>query len=189
MRSASTALGTLLSMFASAIGFSVLAADATLPAAPVAGIVAPNVRVISPLLVTAGQPDRASLLRLKAEGYAAVISLAPGNTPDAVADQAEILKSQGVEFVHIPIPWQKPEAKHLDAMAAAMQRLKGKKVLVHCQMNMRASAVTFLYRTIYEKADPAQAWGDVKALWTPTEQWAGFIDAQLGIHGIAFQAR
>jgi len=155
----------------------------------VAGIVAPNVRVISPLLVTAGQPDRSSLQRLKAEGYAAVISLAPGNTPDAVPDQAEILAAQGVEFVHIPIPWQAPEARHLDAMAAAMQRLKGKKVLVHCQMNMRASALTFLYRTIYEKEDPATAWGDVKSLWTPTNQWAEFIDAQLHAHGIPFEAR
>ncbi|MEO8314067.1 MAG: protein tyrosine phosphatase family protein [Pseudomonadota bacterium] len=168
-----------------------LAAGAQQPSAPttpVAGIVAPNVRVISPLLVTAGQPDRASLQRLKAEGYAAVISLAPGNTTDAIPDQAEILAAQGVEFVHIPIPWQTPEAKHLDAMAAAMQRLKGKKVLVHCQMNMRASAITFLYRTIYEKEDPAKAWGDVKALWTPTDQWAEFIKGQLRAHGIAFEA-
>jgi protein tyrosine phosphatase (PTP) superfamily phosphohydrolase (DUF442 family) len=155
----------------------------------VAGIVAPNVRVISPLLVTAGQPDLASLRRLKAEGYDAVISLSPGDSRDAVPDQAEILASQGVEFVHIPIPWQTPETKHLDAMAGAMQRLKGKKVLVHCQMNMRASALTFLYRTIYEKQDPVKAWGDVKPLWTPTNQWGTFIDAQLKAHGVSFEAR
>ncbi len=159
------------------------------PPAPIAGIVAPNVRVISPLLVTAGQPDRASLQRLKAEGYAAVISLAPGNTADAVPDQAQILAAQGVEFVHIPVPWQSPEAGHLDAMASAMQRLKGKKVLVHCQMNMRASAFTFLYRTIHEKEDPARAWSEVKALWTPTNQWAGFVETQLRKHGIAFEAK
>jgi protein tyrosine phosphatase (PTP) superfamily phosphohydrolase (DUF442 family) len=170
-------------------GSLVMAAESPVPSAPVAGIVAPNVRVISPLLVTAGQPDRASLQRLKAEGYAAVISLAPGNTRDAVPDQAEVLASQGVEFVHIPIPWQAPEAKHLEAMAAAMQRLKGQKVLVHCQMNMRASAVTFLYRAIYEKEDPAKAWGDVKPVWTPTDQWAEFIDSQLRAHAISFQAR
>jgi protein tyrosine phosphatase (PTP) superfamily phosphohydrolase (DUF442 family) len=177
----------LLVCFGSGAALAVLSAEP--PPSPVAGIVAPNVRVISPLLVTAGQPDRASLQRLKAEGYAAVISLAPGDTRDAVPDQAAILASQGVEFVHIPIPWQAPEAKHLDAMATAMQRLKGKKVLVHCQMNMRASALTFLYRTVHEKEDPARAWGDVKALWTPTNQWAGFIDAQLKAHGIAFEAR
>jgi protein tyrosine phosphatase (PTP) superfamily phosphohydrolase (DUF442 family) len=185
----SHALRALLAFLATIAILPAPAAESPAPATPVAGIVAPNVRVISPLLVTAGQPDRASLQRLRAEGYAAVISLAPGNTSDAVPEQAEILKAQGVEFVHIPIPWQAPEAKHLEAMADAMQRLKGKKVLVHCQMNMRASAVTFLYRAIHEKADPSLAWEDVRALWTPTDQWAGFIDAQLRTHGITFQAR
>ena len=159
------------------------------PRVPVAGIVAPNVVVVRPDLVTAGQPDRESLLRLKAEGYAAVISLAPGDTPDAVPDEGEILKRQGVEFVHVPIPWQSPEPKHLEAMAAAMQRLKGKKVLVHCQMNMRASALTFLYRAIHEKEDPATAWADVKKLWTPKDQWAQFIDTQLRAHQVAFEAK
>jgi hypothetical protein len=56
-------------------------------------------------------------------------------------------------------------------------------------MNMRASAVTFLYRAIHAKEDPATAWGDVKPLWTPTNQWAAFIDAQLRAHGIDFEAR
>jgi hypothetical protein len=62
-------------------------------------------------------------------------------------------------------------------------------VLVHCQMNMRASALTFLYRTIYAKEDPAKAWGDVKPLWTPTAQWADFISARLRARGIAFDAK
>jgi protein tyrosine phosphatase (PTP) superfamily phosphohydrolase (DUF442 family) len=155
----------------------------------VAGIVAPNVVVVSPNLVTAGQPTRESLLQLNAEGYAAVISLAPGNTADAVADEAAILKAQGIEFVHVPIPWQTPEASHLAATAAALQRFQGRKVLVHCQMNMRASAVTFLYRAIYAKEDPAAAWADVKKTWTPDGQWAKFVDDQLLANGIAFKAR
>ena len=158
------------------------------PPAAIAGIVAPNVVVISPTLVTAGQPTRESLQHLKAEGYDAVISLAPGNTADAVTDEAEILKAQGIEFVHVPIPWQAPEAKHLEATAAALSRLQGRKVLVHCQMNMRASAVTFLYRAVYAKEDPATAWADVKKVWTPKDQWAKYVDEQLRAGGIAFRA-
>lgn len=188
MLSTNRAIGTLLALLASA-SLAAAATEAPPAASPVAGIVAPNVRVISPLLVTAGQPDRASLQRLRAEGYVAVISFAPGDTADAVPDQAEILAAQGVEFVHIPIAWQGPEAKHLDAVVAAMQRLKGNKVLVHCQMNMRASALTFLYRTIHAKEDPAKAWVDVKLLWTPNNQWAEFINGQLRAHRIQFDAR
>lgn len=154
---------------------------------PIAGIVAPNVVAVSPTLVTAGQPSHESLLGLKAAGYAAVINLAPGNTPDAINDEAQILQSQGIEFVHVPIPWQSPEAEHLQATAAALTRLLGKKVLVHCQMNMRASAITFLYRTIYANETPAVAWIDLKRVWTPNEQWMKFIDEQLRAKGIVFK--
>lgn len=114
-------------LFAAVACLAAPAAQPPVVAAPVAGITAPNVRVISPLLVTAGQPDRASLQRLKAEGYAAVISFSPVDAPDAVPDEAALLAAQGVEFVSIPVPWQAPESRHLEAMAAAMQRLEGKK--------------------------------------------------------------
>lgn len=169
-------------------GVMMIAGQAAEAPKSIAGIIAPNTVVISPTLVTAGQPDRASLQRLKAEGYAAVISLAPGNTTDAVTDEGEILKAQGIEFIHVPIPWQTPEANHLEATAAALNRYKGRKVLVHCQMNMRASAVTFLYRVIHAKDDPAAAWADVKKVWTPKDQWAKFVDDQLRANSIAFKA-
>lgn len=169
-------------------GAMMIAGQAAEAPKPIAGIVAPNTVVISPTLVTAGQPNRESLQHLKAEGYAAVISLAPGNTADAVTDEAEILKAQGIELIHVPIPWQTPEASHLEATAAALNRYKGRKVLVHCQMNMRASAVTFLYRVIYAKDDPAAAWNDVKKVWTPNAQWAKFVDDSLRARGIPFKA-
>jgi protein tyrosine phosphatase (PTP) superfamily phosphohydrolase (DUF442 family) len=181
---------SVVAMIVSAV--TSLVAQAAQPPAPapmsLAGVVAPNIVVVSPTLVTAGQPTRESLQGLKAEGYTAVISLAPGDTPDAVKDEAEILKAQGIEYVHVPIPWQAPEAKHLEATAAALNRLKGQKVLLHCQMNMRASAVAFLYRTVYAKEDPTAAWADVKKLWTPKDQWAKFIDEQLQAGGVAFKA-
>ena len=158
------------------------------PPAPVAGIVAPNVVVISPTLVTAGQPTRASLQGLKAEGYDAVISLVPNDNPQAVPEEGEILRAQGVEFVYVPIPWTAPEPRHFTETAAALDRLKGKKVLVHCQMNMRVSAMTFLYRTINLKEDPATAWKDVKKLWTPNPVWSKFINDELRTHGVAFTA-
>ena len=136
----------------------------------------------------AGQPTRESLQGLKSHGYDAVIYLAPGDSADAVPDEAALLKAQGIEFVHVPIPWNAPETKHLTATADAMKRLQGKKVLVHCQLNMRASAVTFLYRTIHAKEDPATAWLDVKKLWTPRDQWATFVSNELAANNIPFKA-
>jgi len=53
---------------------------------------------------------------------------------------------------------------------------------------MRASAVTFLYRAVYAKEDPATAWADVKKVWTPKDQWAKYVDEQLRAGGIAYRA-
>jgi protein tyrosine phosphatase (PTP) superfamily phosphohydrolase (DUF442 family) len=160
------------------------ASPPTVPSVSVDGIFAPNVHVVSPKLTTAGQPDRASLEKLRANGYEAVIYLAMGDSKDAVADEATILKQQHIRYVHVPIPWQTPEAQHLTAMAKAMKSMRSKKVLVHCQLNMRASAMTFLYRTIYAKEDPSVAWKDVTAIWTPKDQWGKFVEDQLKAHNI-----
>jgi len=53
---------------------------------------APNVVAISPTLVTSGQPTAAALAQLGAQGFAAVINLAPPTAPDAVRDEAEIVR-------------------------------------------------------------------------------------------------
>lgn len=185
--------GRVLTMlFALAAGIAPAATRAAQPSMPppvhVAGVTAPNVVVMGPELVTAGQPTRESLQGLAAEGYSAVIYLAPGDSAEAVKDERQILEKQGIEFVHVPVPWQAPEAHHFASTAAALQRLKGRKVLLHCQMNMRASAFAFLYRAIHLREDPARAWADVKALWTPHGQWARFIDEQLSAASIPFKA-
>ena len=122
--------------------FAVLVAGA---AAHAFALTAPNVVAISDRLVTAGQPSREALAALSAEAFQAVIYLAPSTVFDAVKDEPEIVARQGIEFVHIPIPFGAPTAAHADALAAALDRLKGKKVLVHCQVNMRASTLVFLY--------------------------------------------
>ena len=72
------------------------------------GIAAPNVVAISESLVTAGQPTAESLARLSRLGFQVVIYLAPSTVGDAVAEEPELIRSQGMEFVHIPIQWTKP---------------------------------------------------------------------------------
>jgi protein tyrosine phosphatase (PTP) superfamily phosphohydrolase (DUF442 family) len=179
----------IASLFALAASAVMSAAAPQVEPVTLDGVTAANVVVVNPKLVTAGQPSRESLQNLKKHGYDAVIYLAPGDSRDAIADQAEILKSQGIEYVHVPIPWNAPEAAHLKATAEAMKNFQGKKVLVHCQLNMRASAITFLYRVIHAKEDPAMALADMKKVWVPRDQWATFVEAELKASGIDFQVK
>ena len=154
--------------------------------AQAAKLAAPNVVEITPQLTTSGQPDAKALAALAAQGYEAVVYLAPPTVPDAVADEARIVARQGLLFVNLPIPFDAPTAAHVQSFNALMQALAGKRVLVHCQINLRASTMVFLHRTITLKEDPRQAWDAVQAVWTPSGPWRTLVREQLREHRIAF---
>ena len=148
---------------------------------------APNVVVIAPELVTSGQPTVQALSGLSRQGFEAVIYLAPSTVSDAIKNEPELITRQGVEFIHIPIPFNAPNEAHFEELSAALQRLQGRKVLVHCQVNMRASTMVFLHRVIKEKVNPAVAWEAVTRVWLPEGPWKRLVLAQLGKHGIKFE--
>lgn len=166
-----------------ALALSALTASAR-PGDP--AIRAPNVVAISPGIVTSGQPTAEALARLSEQGFTAVIYLAPPTVEDAIPNEREIVLRQGLEFVNIPIPFGKPTQADFEQFVAAMNRLKGGKVLVHCQVNMRASTMTFLYRTTVLHEAPEQAYEAVARVWSPKGPWKQLIVTQLGKARIAF---
>jgi protein tyrosine phosphatase (PTP) superfamily phosphohydrolase (DUF442 family) len=153
------------------------------------GIQAPNVVAISETLVTSGQPTPESLANLSKHGFQAVIYLAPPSVPDAVANEPEILRGQGLTFVNIPIQWSKPTEADFQSFVAAMKKIQGQKTLVHCQANMRASAMTFLYRVITLRENPAVAYEAVHKVWIPKNQWKDLMNSQLQKAKIPFEVK
>ena len=153
------------------------------------GIQAPNVVAISEKLVTSGQPTPESLANLSKHGFQAVIYLAPPSVPDAVANEPEIVRSQGLEFVNIPIQWSKPTEADFQSFVVAMKRFQCQKTLVHCQANMRASAMTFLYRVIAVRENPTRAYEAVLKVWTPKNQWKNLMNTQLQKAKIPFEVK
>lgn len=147
---------------------------------------APNVVVISSHLVTSGQPKGEALAGLRANGFEAVIYLAPPTVMDAVRDEALIVARQGLTFVNIPIAFDNPTEADFEAFAAILKGLGKRKVLVHCQVNMRASSMTFLYRAIVLKEDPQRAYEAVSRVWVPTGPWRRLIETELRLHQVAF---
>lgn len=151
------------------------------------GLEAPNVVLVSSTLVTSGQPTAQALSRLAAQGFGAVIYLAPPTVPDAVPGEQELVREQGLEFVNIPIQFGKPTEADFESFVQAMNRLKDRKVLVHCQVNMRASSLTFLYRVVVGKEKPEQAYESVAKVWSPEGPWRSLLVAQLRKAGVAFE--
>jgi len=167
-----------------ALALTLVLVDTSVPAQ---ALDVPNVVLISPRLVTSGQPSAAALSKLSLAGIQAVIYLAPSTVPNAVGNERDLLAKQGIEFVHISIPFGSPNAEHFQAVTDALQRLKDKAVLVHCEVNMRASSMVFLHRVITLKEDPVNAFGAVTAIWSPRGPWRTLIEEQLRKSGIKFE--
>ncbi len=148
---------------------------------------APNVVVISANVITSGQPTAGALEKLASQGFGAVIYLAPPSVPDAVPGEAEIVTKQGMVFINIPIAFSHPTDADFQAFSAAMSSLKDRKVLVHCQVNLRASSMTFLYRAIVAHESAEQAYESVAKVWSPDGPWMLFITSQLQKAGLAFR--
>ncbi len=147
----------------------------------------PNLVQATPGIYTSGQPSSKSLEGLKAQGFEAVVYLAPPTVGDAVPGEAKIVGGQGLVFVNIPIVFDNPTERDFETFVAVMKALSGRKVLVHCQVNLRASSMTFLYRTIVGKENPDEAWKAVEKIWTPRGPWKRLIEEQLKKHGVAFE--
>ena len=150
-------------------------------------LVAPNVVEISPQLVTSGQPSADELSKLKSLGFEAVIYLAPPTVQDAVRDEQLIVTRQGLTFINIPIAFDNPTEADFETFAAIVGGLRGRKVLVHCQVNFRASSMVFLYRTIVGKEQPRPAYEAVSSVWMPEGPWRRLIESQLRKHKVAFE--
>jgi protein tyrosine phosphatase (PTP) superfamily phosphohydrolase (DUF442 family) len=148
---------------------------------------APNIVEASPRLVTSGQPTAEALAGLRAQGFDAVVYLAPPTVSDAVRDEALIVGRQGLVFVNIPIRFDAPTEQDFDALAAVLKGLSERRVLVHCQINLRASSMVFLYRVIAAKEDPARAYEAVAAVWSPEGAWKRYLETMLRKHGVDFE--
>src|SRR5256885_16487682 len=98
-----------------------------------------NMLSVADDLGTAGQPTSARLAAIKAAGYEVVINLATGTKPPDLPNEADVVAAQGMEYIHIPVVWDKPTEAALVRFFEAMDATQDKQRFVHCIANMRAS--------------------------------------------------
>ena len=142
-----------------------------------------NYREYSEWLSSSGQPTAAQLKKLKGAGIERVVFLAFTDHDESVPHEDRIVSRQGIDYVQIPVDWEAPTLSDFNAFAGVMRQQPRKKTLVHCQVNFRASAFSFLYRVLYEDVDMAQAKDDMDSVWVPNDTWRQFIFDVLAEHG------
>jgi len=134
-----------------------------------------NFRQYSENFASSGQPTLEQFQTIADQGFERIVYIAFTNNPNALADADQVVKGLGMEYMQVPVAFDNPLPDEFYAFADSMQRNTGKKTLLHCQVNARASAFSFLYRVIYEQVPVAEAKADMNTVWQPNAVWRDFI--------------
>jgi protein tyrosine phosphatase (PTP) superfamily phosphohydrolase (DUF442 family) len=139
------------------------------------GPIALNYVQNAPGMSSAGMPTRAQFERIAKAGFGIVVNLAPAGAMGSHDDEPDLVAGQGMRYHHVPVDFAAPGPAHYEQVAAILRQAGDTRVLLHCQLNMRASSFVFLYRVIELGEDPDVAFQDVARIWTPSPPWARFM--------------
>jgi protein tyrosine phosphatase (PTP) superfamily phosphohydrolase (DUF442 family) len=134
---------------------------------------------LSGSIATAGQPTALQLSSVKAAGYRLIVNLAPGTHENALPNEREIVESLGMEYVHIPVVFDRPTREDFDRFCDVMRSNQDRSIFIHCAANLRVSSFMYLYRRIYEDVEAETAQIELAKIWTPNRIWQEFIDRRI----------
>ncbi len=146
----------------------------------------PNLVTVTGRIDTSGQPSAEQLKGLKVAGYDMVINLAPPYSLGSIENEGSLVTASGITYINIPVDWDYPKTSDFDLFSDILDQTGDRHVLVHCQVNQRASLFTFLYRVTHENADVDEAYENVTAIWSPDPHWLDFANAVMSRHQIVF---
>lgn len=130
-------------------------------------------------LWTSGQLSEKDIGTLPALGIEAVINLALPTSSNALPGEAELVAGQGISYFQIPVEWENPQLDQLEQFFSLLAALEGRRLWIHCAMNMRVSAFIHLYRRIVREESEAASAFPMCEIWQPNEIWQAFIDKAL----------
>jgi protein tyrosine phosphatase (PTP) superfamily phosphohydrolase (DUF442 family) len=138
---------------------------------------------------TAGQPTEAELADVARAGYELVVNLAMPTSPGALPDEPAIAARHGMRHVHLPIDWDKPDLSSALRLFDLLDENRGRRVFVHCALNMRVSALMFAYRVARLGIAREEAAADLEQIWQPNEVWSRYVEEAIAAAGREKPAR
>jgi uncharacterized protein (TIGR01244 family) len=130
-------------------------------------------------LLTAGQPTEDQLRAVAANGFACIINLAPFEPKRSLPDEAGLVRSLNMTYIHIPVIWTDPRPGDFEAFEQAMNQFPNSKTLVHCVANFRVTAFYSLYAQKHLGWSEEQAATFRARIWQGSSNpvWQDFIDS------------
>ena len=137
-----------------------------------------NFRVINSDITSSGVIGSERMKLLKEEDYTVVINLLPDAHDNAVTGEKEILDSQNITYVYIPVDFSNPKNEEYIEFSKALDQFTNEKIHIHCAANWRVSAFYSIYAVtngIWSKEKASQFIADI---WNPKEHpaWESFLE-------------
>jgi len=130
-------------------------------------------------LTAAGQPTEQQLSVVAAAAYEVVINLVHPGSPAHMAGEQGAVEALGMEYVSTPVALNDPRPADLQAFLAAMDRLAGRRIFVHCSKGICTSVFVALYRVLRLGWVPERATREIYRIWAPDPVWEYFIEEAL----------
>ncbi len=130
---------------------------------------------------TAGLPTAEQFKAVRDAGYEAIVNLLPNEQDNALKGEDALIRDLGMEYHYIPVVWATPQPQDFAAFCNVMQKLEGKKVFVHCAMNLRVTAFYSSYAMQHLGWSREQADALVARIWEAyknfkmDDTWRDFI--------------
>jgi uncharacterized protein (TIGR01244 family) len=136
-----------------------------------------NVIRIDDRILTAGMPTADQLRAVATAGVTTVINLATYNPGHSLEGEADLVRSLGMDYIHIPVDWGNPTDADFAAFEQTMTRLEGAPVLIHCAANYRVTAFYSLYARKHLGWSEAQAEALRSRIWSGSDYpvWQAFV--------------
>jgi len=139
-----------------------------------------NYFAITDNISTSGQPTQGQFADIAASGHQLVINLALPSSDHALANEGSIVTELGMSYLHIPVKFDAPTLTELQLFCRTMHAWQDQRVWVHCVVNARVSAFTYLYLHEGLGLPKAQCRSPVLEKWEPKmdDVWRQFLRYQ-----------
>lgn len=134
---------------------------------------------IDSTLATSGQPTEAEFRDIAAAGFRIVLNLALPTSPGALPDERATVTALGMDYTHLPVPFEAPQREHYQRFEHTMREREGSAVWIHCAMNYRVSAFLAVYRVRRLGWTRDDALAELRKVWLPDAVWTEWIEACL----------
>ena len=110
-----------------------------------------NFTKVDAVVACGGATETAALEGLKSDGFKAVINLRQASENGAnIEENATRAKALGLNYIHLPLNGQAPDAKIVDQFLAAVADKANQPVYIHCGAASRVGAVWLIKRVMQD---------------------------------------